>query len=141
MSNQRDSQNDRENIITIINSCEKILSYTDGMDWDNFIEDSCVVEACALNCVVLGERAHKLTREFKQRYPGVPWIEMENFRHRIAHTYGTLTYDISILWQTISSDIPDTLNYCRYVLKDYDESNADSTLRSFNFKHIIGKNR
>ena len=125
--------------LTIINSCEKILFYIDRMDWDDFVDDSRTVEACALNCMVLGERVNKLTREFKQRYPELPWMEIENFRHRIAHTYGTLTYDISILWQTVSSDIPVMLDYCRYILKDYDESNADNTLRSFNFKHAIGK--
>lgn len=70
--------------------------------------------------MVMGERANKLSHEFKERYPGVPWIELENFRHRIAHTYGTLTYDISIVWQTVSFDVPETLNYCRKIPDNYD---------------------
>lgn len=120
MGDQRDTLTDHDNVLTIIESCEKIISYTDGMSWDDFIEKSYIVEACALNCMVMGERANKLSHEFKERYPGVPWVELENFRHRIAHTYGTLTYDISILWQTVSFDVPETLNYCRKILDDYD---------------------
>ena len=90
------------------------------MSWDDFIQKSYIVEACALNCMVMGERAHKLSYEFKHTYDGVPWIELENFRHRIAHTYGTDVYDIRILWNTIKVDIPNTLEYCRATLNEYD---------------------
>ena len=44
MSNQRDKLNDRDNILTIIQSCDKILSYTEGMEWDDFIEKSYIVD-------------------------------------------------------------------------------------------------
>lgn len=54
VSNQRDKLNDRENILTIIQSCEKILSYTEGMDWEDFIHKSYIVDACAMNCLVIG---------------------------------------------------------------------------------------
>lgn len=97
MSNQRDKLNDRDNILTIIQSCDKILSYTEGMEWDDFIQKSYIVDACAMNCLVIGERAAKLSYEFRQYYDGLPWIELENFRHRTAHIYGTDTFDLRIL--------------------------------------------
>ena len=46
MSDQRDKLTDRDNLVTIIESCEKIVAYTDGMSWDDFIQKSYIVEAC-----------------------------------------------------------------------------------------------
>lgn len=136
MSNQRDKLNDRDNILTIIQSCDKILSYTEGMEWDDFIQKSYIVDACAMNCLVIGERAAKLSYEFRQYYDGLPWIELENFRHRTAHIYGTDTFDLRILWSTIVTDIPTTLKYCQYVLDDYDSHNGIA--RSKSRKRMFG---
>ena len=69
---QRDKLNDRENILTIIQSCERILSYTEGMDGEDFIQKNYIVDACAMNCLVIGERASKLSYEFKKHYDGLP---------------------------------------------------------------------
>lgn len=91
MSNRRDKLNDRENLITIIQACEKIITYTDEMGWDDFSQSGCIIDACAMNCPVIGERAAKSSIKFKEEYGGLPWIELENFRHRAAHTYGTDT--------------------------------------------------
>lgn len=137
MSNQRDKLNDRENIATIIQSCEKILSYTNGMDWDDFILSSCTVDACAMNCLVIGERAVKLSYEFKQQYDGLPWVELENFRHKTAHIYGTDSFDLRILWSTIVNDIPVALDYCGYVLNDLDSHGGIG--RSLNIGRIFGR--
>ncbi len=136
MSDQRDKLNDRENILTIIQSCNKITSYTEGMGWEDFILDGCIVDACAMNCIVIGERASKLSYEFKQYYNGLPWKELENFRHRAAHIYGTDTFDLRILWSTIVTDIPMTLEYCQYVLDDYDSH--DGLVRSQNRRRTFG---
>ena len=96
MSNQRDKLNDRDNILTIIQSCDKILSYTEGMEWDDFIQKSYIVDACAMNCLVIGERAAKLSYEFR----------------------------------------PTTLEYCQYVLDDYDSHNGIA--RSKSRKRMFG---
>ncbi len=133
---QRDKLNDRENILTIIQSCERILSYTEGMDGEDFIQKNYIVDACAMNCLVIGERASKLSYEFKKHYDGLPWIELENFRHRTAHIYGTDSFDLRILWLTIVNDIPTTLDYCQYALYDYDAHG--SKMRSLNRKRNFG---
>lgn len=139
MSDQRDKLNDRENITTIIQACTRILSYTDGMGQGDFILNNCIVDACAMNCLVIGERASKLSYEFKQHYNGLPWIELENFRHKAAHIYGTDQFDLDILWATIVDDIPATLDYCQYVLDDYDS--LGSIAHSLNPKHVPGRKR
>lgn len=135
MSNQRDKLNDRENLITIIQACEKIISYTEEIEWDDFSQRGYIVDACAMNCLVIGERAAKLSHEFKEEYNGLPWIELENFRHRAAHTYGTDTFDIGILWSTIVTDIPEALEYCLNVLDDYDSRGG--IIRSMNKRRIF----
>lgn len=139
MSNQRDKLNDLENVTTIVQACTRILSYTDGMDWDDFVLNNCIVDACAMNCLVIGERASKLSYEFKQHYNGLPWIELEDFSHRVANTYDTDSFDLNMLWTTIVKDIPTTLDYCQYVLDDYDSNG--STIRSLNPKRILGRKR
>jgi len=63
-------------------------------------------------------------------------MELENFRHKAAHIYGTDSFDLRILWSTIATDIPTTLEYCQYALEDYDSH--DGVVGSQGHKRMFG---
>ena len=118
MGDQRDTLNDHENIVAIIESCERIIDYSAGMSKDEFMINGPIHDACAMNCIVIGERANKLSYEIKERYKGLDWSVIIRFRGRIAHTYGTVLYDLDFLWYTVFHDVPNIRNYCFGILDD-----------------------
>jgi len=53
---------------------------------------------------VLGEAARRVSPEFRQMHPEVPWNEIIGMRHKIVHDY--LRVDEDIIWQVATVDLP-----------------------------------
>lgn len=81
----------------IIESGEKILLYTNGLTFEQFISDSKTVDAVVRNFEIIGEAANRLPEEFKDKHPGIDWYRIRGFRNRIVHDYFGIDYNI--VWQ------------------------------------------
>ena len=53
---------------------------------------------------IIGEASYKLTLEFKESHPQLPWKAMEGMRHIMVHGYYSISPER--LWATIENDIP-----------------------------------
>ncbi len=62
---------------------------------------------------IIGEAAYKLTHEFKDCHPELPWRQITGMRHILVHGYYTVSPEV--LWDVIINDIPPMLP----VLKQY----------------------
>ena len=91
----------------ILESSEKILSYTNDMSFEDFTNDSRTVDAVIRNFEIIGEAANRLPEEFKELHPGIDWYKIRGFRNRIVHDY--MGIDYSIVWE-IRSHFLDSLN-------------------------------
>jgi uncharacterized protein with HEPN domain len=81
----------------IIDSGRKILSYTNGLTFEQFIADNKTVDAVIRNFEIIGEAANRLPEEFKEKYPNIDWHRIRGFRNRIVHDYFGIDYEI--VWQ------------------------------------------
>jgi uncharacterized protein with HEPN domain len=58
-----------------------------------------------LKCVeIIGEAAARVGEETRAKYLDVPWADVIGMRNRLVHTY--FDVDLSLLWTTISDDLP-----------------------------------
>lgn len=63
---------------------------------------------------IIGEAAYKLTDEFVDAHPEVPWKVIRGMRHYLVHEY----YQVSKegLWDTLTNDLPELRPYIiRYI--------------------------
>jgi uncharacterized protein with HEPN domain len=81
----------------ILESSEKILSYTEGMSFEDFTNDSRTVDAVIRNFEIIGEAANRLPDEFKEFHPTIDWYKIRGFRNRIVHDY--MGIDYGIVWE------------------------------------------
>jgi uncharacterized protein with HEPN domain len=88
----------------ILDSAEKILEYTDGFAFEEFIVDSKTVDAVIRNFEIIGEAANRLPDSFKEKYPEIDWFRIRGFRNRIVHEYFGIDY--SIVWIIKDSYLP-----------------------------------
>lgn len=88
----------------IIRSAKKILSYAEGLSYDEFIRDDKTVDAVIRNFEIIGEAANRLPEEFKDKNPQIDWHRIKGFRNRIVHDY--MGIDYTIVWEIRNTFLP-----------------------------------
>ena len=88
----------------MLRALDAIASYVAGMDEDAFSAQRVVVDAVAMNLIVIGEGANRLSPTLKAQV-AAPWTEIVGLRHRLAHEYFGMRIDR--LWTTASIKAPE----------------------------------
>jgi uncharacterized protein with HEPN domain len=68
----------------IIASANKILTYTDGLSFEQFLSDDKTVDAVIRNFEIIGEAANRLPEDLRDRNPNIDWDRIRGFRNRIV---------------------------------------------------------
>ena len=100
----------RDNVLLIhdmIESVQKLMTYTRDMSFDQFKSDSKTVDAVIRNFEVIGEAANRLTENYKNNNPEIEWSHLRGFRNRIVHEYFGI--DLEIVWHIIEENLPELL--------------------------------
>ena len=93
----------------VIEASQKILIYTNGLQYKDFIDDSKTVDAVIRNFIIIGEAANNMGIEFKEKHKQVDWFRITGFRNRVAHDYIGIDYEI--VWNIIT-------NYLHKLIED-----------------------
>ena len=80
----------------ILDSAQKILTYTAGQSFDEFTNDSKTIDAVIRNFEIIGEAAKRLPEDFKDSFREIDLHRIRGFRNRIVHDYFGIDY--SIVW-------------------------------------------
>ena len=75
------------------------------MDYDTFIKNEVLVEACVFNLSQLGEIANKVDEEFQNAHKEIPWRQVYGLRNKIVHDYEGV--NLKLVWEIISDDLPE----------------------------------
>ena len=67
---------------------------------------------------VIGEAASKMSKEFQQKHPEIPWPLMIAVRNRMIHAY----YDVDSdrVWEMVKSDLPPLILQLEKILSNKD---------------------
>lgn len=88
----------------ILESVEKIRRFTQGMSYDEFIDDPKTVDAVLRNFEVIGEATKNVPDDIRKEHADVPWSEMAGMRDKLIHGYATV--ELQIIWETVQKEIP-----------------------------------
>lgn len=80
----------------------KIKSFTEGFDYDQFVNDQKTQSAVIMQLMLIGELAKKVSKKTQSKID-LPWKDIAGFRDRAIHDYYRI--DLSIVWKTIEDDI------------------------------------
>ena len=97
----------------ILESAHKILLYTEGLSYEQFLNDSKTVDAVVRNFEIIGEAANRLPEDFKERYKNIEWTRIRGFRNRIVHDYFGIDY--SIVWQIKETLLPELISLLNQI--------------------------
>ncbi len=95
---------DKEFVIDMFLSCEKILKYTEGMNFGDFEKDEKTIDAVIRNFEILGEAVKNISENFRGKYSDLNWSFIARMRDKLIHFY--FGVDLTTIWKTIKKDIP-----------------------------------
>jgi uncharacterized protein with HEPN domain len=95
---------DRESVLDIIEAVKKILAYTAGVTLVEFLANDEKQDAVLRRILVVGEATKRLSSEFRQRYPEIPWRDIAGIRDIIVHDYNRV--DVETIWDVVQNDLP-----------------------------------
>lgn len=96
---------DKTKVGDILDCIKNIEEYCVGLNFGSFLDKKVVQDAVVRNIEVIGEAAKKISEEFKQGHPTIPWKKIMGMRDNLIHDY--INVDLEQVWQTVQKDIPD----------------------------------
>ena len=88
----------------ILASVRAIARYTDGMTFDQFVNDARTMDAVVRNLMTMGESIRWIPEPILDAHPDVPWRTLRGMRNVVVHEY--FGVDPVILWETVRGDLP-----------------------------------
>jgi uncharacterized protein with HEPN domain len=98
---------DDEILLDLVRACRLILDFTSGMNKEAFSLNIQVQSSVLYQIVILGEAVNRLSNNFKEEHPEIPFAEIRGMRNRVTHEYHDVDFDI--VWKAIQVSIPELL--------------------------------
>lgn len=110
---------DPASLLDIARFAEVILQLTAGLDGQSFQADLKTQLAVLYELTVLGEAVKRLSVEFRDRYPNIPWRSMAGMRDKLVHDYDQI--DAQRIWEVVMTNIPELLTQITPLLSVSDK--------------------
>ncbi len=91
-------------LLDMLLAARKVQQFTQGMTWDQFRGDELLQNGVMRLIQIVGEAARKVSPEFKQAHPEIPWQGIIGMRNRLVHDYFRI--ESSRVWEVIEKDLP-----------------------------------
>ncbi|MYC29869.1 MAG: DUF86 domain-containing protein [Chloroflexi bacterium] len=100
---------DKVTLLQIADAAQLIVAFSQDFEIGQFAEHLLTRSAVLYQFAVLGEAVKRLSEEFRENHPSIPWNEIAGMRDRVVHGYDSVNFDR--VWDAIVNDIPDLLIY------------------------------
>ena len=94
-------------LLDIVNAARLIQIFAQDMTKETFLADSKTQSAVLHQVTVIGEAVKRLSQDFRERHPILPWSLMAGMRDHLIHGYDAI--DLEEVWKTATYDVPEVL--------------------------------
>jgi len=100
-------ERDEAILLDIAKAARLTVTFTENVTEDTFLNDSKTQSAVLYQLTLLGEAVKRLSREWRDQHPTIPWSLIAGMRDHLIHGYDSV--DLAEVWQTATRDIPNLL--------------------------------
>ena len=80
----------------MLDMARKAIRLVRGKSRNEYEQDEILSLALTHLLQVIGEAARKVSTQFRQEHPDIPWAAIVGLRHRVVHDY--LHVDLDLVW-------------------------------------------
>jgi uncharacterized protein with HEPN domain len=105
---------DNESLIDIERAIRRILRYTDNISRAELEMNDEKTSAILYQIAVIGEATKRLSHEFRQQHPEIPWRDIAGMRDVLIHKYDQVDFDV--IWDVVQTKLPELLTLLEPLL-------------------------
>jgi uncharacterized protein with HEPN domain len=109
-------QRDSATLLQILIAAQRVMVFIGGVDLTAFKQDLLRQSAVQHQILIVGEAVSRLSPDFLQDHPEIPWIPIKRMRNILIHSYDNVNLDI--VWDTAIRDAPALIALIRPILED-----------------------
>lgn len=98
----------------MLEAAQIALKFMEGENRDSLNHDQKLVFAVVRAVEIIGEAASKLTKEFRDKNPQVPWGAIIGMRNRLIHAY--FDVDLDQVWSAVTVDLPTLITQLEKII-------------------------
>jgi len=88
----------------MLQAARRLQDFTAGLSYEAYLESILLQSAVERQLEILGEAARRMSDDFRQVHPEIPWSDIIGQRNVIAHQYEEIRQER--IWSVVTSDIP-----------------------------------
>ena len=97
-------RDDKSFLLDMLVAARDAIAYAEGLSYADF-EQNREKQRAIFNAVQeIGEAASRISPEFKNAHPAIPWRKIVGMRNRLVHAYFDIELDF--VWDTVRNDLP-----------------------------------
>jgi uncharacterized protein with HEPN domain len=100
----------------IVEAAQAIERFIMGEGFDEFEQNEMMNSAVLQKLMVIGEAVARLPKEFTQRFPEIPWVDIIGFRNIAVHEYFAIRWDI--VWVAATEEVPVLKEQIKKILEE-----------------------
>jgi len=105
---------DRVRLSHVVDALTSAIRFTEARRREDLETDEMLTFALVYAVQIVGEAVSKVSVEFREQHPEIPWAIIIGMRHRLVHAYFDINHDI--LWTTVTKAAPELLAQIKPLL-------------------------
>jgi uncharacterized protein with HEPN domain len=94
---------------------EIIEQHVSGQDLDSFTGNVLMQDAVLRRFTIIGEACRRITEEYKENHPEIPWYKIKAMRNFVIHEYDKVS--TKTIWKTVTDDLPPLKKQLQEIMK------------------------
>ena len=97
-------KDDRAYLWDMLMASRAVVAFVQGRTLEDYLGDLLLRSAVERQVEIIGEAARRVSKEFQEAHPEIPWRPVQAQRHILAHDYGEIRHDR--LWRVAIEHVP-----------------------------------
>lgn len=91
----------------MLDAAYSVVRFAGNKTFEEYLKDQLLQAAVERKIEIIGEAARKVSDEFKESHPEIPWRRIIGQRNVLVHEYGDV--DHRFIWNVVQVGIPDLI--------------------------------